>query len=736
MNTARMSLSTLTVLLVLMGAVLPAAAGEPAGPLNVAEREAINPGLPPVPAALKRSTAASAWQSLLEACAEERFSHGAHLLDLTEIRMAEQLSLGRVLTEKLCRILQDVSVQRSPAGALAEAGEADAGRDHVAVVARLQRPGLAGEVWLRRTRDLSTGEEAWLVTRRTVSSIPFWYSTLVEGQGLAESGALNQGLGAPPPGLRRSSPRDAVNSFLALARRGDFAAAAHLLDLGEVPAGEQAKVGALAARRLMLLLVRQGWVRPSQLSNDPAGAPEQGVAEDRELIATVVKGGREVELTLQRRLDAELGPMWTFAADTVAEIPALYGSHGYSVIGDHLPVVFFAVTFGGLQLWQWAALLLTVAVGWFLGRSAGRWSVSLMRALVRRTEANWDDLAVHTLDGPLGIILWGIWLSFSAPWVGLDAASFAVTHTVFRLLVLVGLGWLLFRTVDAITAQMRRAAGEVNTLAREFIPILTKVLKALVVVLGVLAILDTVGVKVLALVAGLGLGGLAIAFAAQRTIENLFGAVAIAGDRPFKVGDFVSIGDVTGTVEDVGLRSTRIRTMQRTLVTIPNGAVAGEKVTNFTARDRMLYNPTIGLVYGTTVEQLVFVIDEIRKLLLTHPRVFQDTQRVRFKAFGAYSLDIEVVAWVLTQDVGEFTALAEELNFAVARIVETSGSTFAFPSQTLYLGRAGGLDAARAEEIAREVEERRAAGALAVPEPSPELRAALQRQLSADGEGI
>ena len=734
MRWARISLILLVGLGVVTSTARAVAAAEEAGSIGIAEREEINPGLPSAPVTVKRATPADTWQSLLRACEEERFAVGAHLLDLTEIRVAEQRALGRELVEKLCRVLQQRAVQRVSANALTEVV---GGGENAVVVARFHHRGVAGEVWLRRTRDLSTGEVAWLLTRRTVSSIPLWHSVLVEGKGVGDGRSLNAGLGAPPAGLKRSTPRDAVTSFLTLARRGDFAAAAHLLDLTDVPVEQQPKEGALAARRLMLVLVRQGWVRPSQLSNDPAGTPEQGVAEDRELLATVEVHGRDVELALQRRLEEDLGTVWTFAADTVAEIPALYRAHGYWLIGDHLPVVFFSVNFGGLQLWQWTALLVIVGLGWLVGWGVGRWTVSVLRALAARTESRWDDAVVHTLDGPLSMVVWGGLLSLSAPWVGLDAASFKVTHTAFRLLILVGLGWLLFRIVDAVTAHLRRVAGEANALILGFIPILTKVAKVLVVGLGVLAALDTVGVNVMALLAGLGLGGLAVAFAAQRTIENLFGALAIAADRPFRVGDFVTLGDVTGTVEDVGLRSTRLRTLQRTLVSIPNSAVMNEKVINLSARDRMLYNPTIGLVYGTTVEQLVFVIDEIRKLLLAHPRVFQDAQRVRFKGFGAYSLDIEVVAWVLTQDWVEYTAIAEELNFAVARIVEASGSAFAFPSQTLYLGRDGGLDPARAQQIAGEVERRRAAGELAVPEPSPELRAALQpRPAAGEGEGI
>lgn len=709
-----------------------AAEGTPAG-LTVAEREAINPGLPTPPPEVKRTTPAASWATLLELCQQRRYPLAAHLLDLTEVRREEQRPLGSALAEKLCQLLAAEQVEALPGSQLS--GEGEEGRNAV-VVARLEHPQVGGEVWLRRTRDLRTGEEAWLVTRRTVASLPLWHAAVVEGRELAQQTPLNAGLGPAPPGLKRGSPREAVSGFLELAKRGEFATAAHFLDLSQLPLDEQPRRGAQAARRLLLVLVRQGWVKPAQLSNDPPGAPEQGVAEDRERVATVMVRGREVELTLQRRLDPGLGIVWTFSSDTVAEVGALYRAFGYGVIGDHLPLVFFSYQFGGLQLWQWAALGILVALGWGLGWGIGHWAVSLVKLLARRTQTSWDDLLAHTLDGPLGIVLWGAFLSVTAPWVGLEAASFKITHTLFRLLILVGLAWLLLRIVDAVTGHMRRAAGPGNFLALGFIPILSKVLKALVLVLGILAALDTVGVNVMAVLAGLGLGGLAIAFAAQKTIENLFGAVAIAGDRPFQVGDFVSIGDVTGTVEDVGLRSTRLRTLQRTLVTIPNSAVAAEKVTNFSARDRMLYNPLLGLVYGTTVEQLTYVLDEIRKLLLSHPRVFQELQRVRFRGFGAYALEVEVVAWVETRDFVEFTALAEELNFAIARIVAASGSAFAFPSQTLYLGWDAGIDHQRAAEVAKIVAQRRAAGELAVPEPSAELRAALRPPEGGNGAGI
>jgi MscS family membrane protein len=243
-----------------------------------------------------------------------------------------------------------------------------------------------------------------------------------------------------------------------------------------------------------------------------------------------------------------------------------------------------------------------------------------------------------------------------------------------------------------------------------------------------LAALDVIGVNVVTMVAGLGIGGVAIAFAAQKTIENVFGAATIAGDRPFNVGDYITAAGASGTVEEIGLRSTRIRTLDRTLVTIPNGLLAAGTIVNLTSRDRFLYNPKIAVRYETTADQLTFIIDEIRKALILHPRVFHDSHRARFAGFGPSSLDIEVMAWVVAADYHEYTAIAEDLNFAIARTVEHAGASFAFPSQTLYLGRDTHPAPERAGEIASEVASRRERGVLAVPEPPPGLAESLRGQ--------
>jgi MscS family membrane protein len=230
-----------------------------------------------------------------------------------------------------------------------------------------------------------------------------------------------------------------------------------------------------------------------------------------------------------------------------------------------------------------------------------------------------------------------------------------------------------------------------------------KLVKGLVLALALVAVLDTFGFNVAALVAGLGVGGIAVALAAQKTLENLFGGMTLYTDRPVAVGDFCRFGDQVGTVEEIGLRSTRVRTLGRTLVSVPNAQFSALHLENFAARDQILIQTTIGLRYETTPEQLRYVLVEVRRLLYAHERVAREPARIRFVGFGAYSLDLEIFAYVDTADWGEFLGIREDLFLRIMDIVEESGTGFAFPSSTVYLGRDEAPSEERAQEVAEQV---------------------------------
>jgi MscS family membrane protein len=199
------------------------------------------------------------------------------------------------------------------------------------------------------------------------------------------------------------------------------------------------------------------------------------------------------------------------------------------------------------------------------------------------------------------------------------------------------------------------------------------------------AVLNELGFQVASLLAGLGIGGIALALAAQKTVENLFGSVAIGVDQPFRVGDVVRIEDVTGTVEAIGMRSTRIRTLDRTVVSYPNGKLADMRAETLASRDRIRLVANLGLAYGTTAEQMRAVLAGVEAALRRQPKLWTESLSVRFTEFRDSTLNVEVIAWFTTSDWSEFTAIRQEVLLELMAVVERAGTTFAYPTRTVHV---------------------------------------------------
>jgi MscS family membrane protein len=223
------------------------------------------------------------------------------------------------------------------------------------------------------------------------------------------------------------------------------------------------------------------------------------------------------------------------------------------------------------------------------------------------------------------------------------------------------------------------------------------------------------GLPVLSLVAGLGIGGLAVALAIRPTLENLIGGFILFLDKPIRVGDFCTFGSQSGTVESIGVRSTQIRALDRTTISIPNAQFADMQIVNWARCDEMLINETVGLRYETSTDQLRFVLVRIREMFLGHPRIDSDSARVRLAGYGASSIDVSVRVYARTREWNDFFAIKEDVMFRIKDIVEQSGTGFAFPSQTLYLGRDQGVNVELGEKAKQKVAELRRAGQLPFP---------------------
>lgn len=219
----------------------------------------------------------------------------------------------------------------------------------------------------------------------------------------------------------------------------------------------------------------------------------------------------------------------------------------------------------------------------------------------------------------------------------------------------------------------------------QLVPFITKSLKILVIVVGVLVSIQNFGINVVSILAGLGLGGLALALAAQDTAANLFGSITILMDRPFNVGDFIKVTDTSGTVLDVGFRSTRIRTTENSVVTIPNSTMAKEKIENLTARNARRLRHVVGVTYDTPLEKLKSIIDQIKYYLHQNEQIRSEDFVVSFVSLGDFSLGIEVIAHALTNDPKIAAEIQQDLLLHIMKIAADQNVEFAFPTQTLFV---------------------------------------------------
>lgn len=532
------------------------------------------------------------------------------------------------------------------------------------------------------------------------------------------------------------TPRSTMLGFLIASRARDYERAASHLDLALISPDRREQRAPQLARHLQVVLDRELWVDVDSLSNQVDGDTEDGLAPDLDRIGFIETARGPADLLLQRVRGPSGGPIWLISAATVARIPALYDEFGYGPLGELLPSRLFEIRILEAELWQWLAMLVLAFVVYLLGWLAASALLRIARPFVIRSDTDLDDQLLRALIGPLRLLIFvGLFTIGSAP-LALSVPVERVISGLEKAGAIVALTWFLIRIVDLmanITAQRLVARGQAPAIG--FVPIGRRTLRIVLLAVATLAVLDSIGFDVTALVAGLGLGGLAIALAAQKTLENVFGGFMLLADRPVAVGDFCRFGDRVGTVEEIGMRSTRVRTLDRTIVTIPNAQFSTFQLENFAKRDNVRLHTVLGLRYETTPDQLRFVLAGLRSLLLEHSRVSADPARVRFVGFGAHSLDLEVFAYVTTGDWNEFLAIREDIYLRMMQVVEEAGSGFAFPSQTLYVGKDEGIEREKAAAAEAQVAAWRAANDLPFPEFSREKQERSRDTLDYPPEG-
>jgi len=508
-----------------------------------------------------------------------------------------------------------------------------------------------------------------------------------------------------------------VTAFLEATTRHEYRRAANLLDLRGMSRAEAAEKGPALARQLRVVLDNTP-IDIDALSDRAEGRKDAGVASGLEIIGRVAGDGGGVSIVLERvpRDDGVL--VWKFSRATLAKVPELYQRFTYGVVGEWLPPFLLETRVFGIALWQWIGLAVLVAASLLVAVLLIRPNMPLARWLFARLSPHRELLFPITAPARLLVAL----AAFRAGRIALELpiAVEPFVGGVEKFLLVIGVTWLAFRVIDALGALARNSLlmkGETASLP--IVELSQRAMKIAVAVVAVLMLLEAVGIQVSALIAAIGVGGIGLALAAQRTVENLFGGLAVIGDQPVRVGDFCRFGDRQGTVERIGLWSTRVRTLDRSVVSVPNAHFASLQIENITRRDRILFEARLPLRYETSPDQLRWLLVRLRELLYAHPRVDADPARVRFAGFGPASLTVELFAYVRTTDYEDYLAVREDLYLRIMDAVAAAGTALAIPAQLNYSG-ASGLDPERARAVAAEVQHWREAGELPLPEFPPD----------------
>lgn len=486
----------------------------------------------------------------------------------------------------------------------------------------------------------------------------------------------------PAAEVAPDSPRSTAAEFLGLTRAGKYAEAARFLDVPAALAGR----GPELAKKLKLVLDQDLWIDLEKVSPLPTGSREDGLPPELEEIGTITGANGKPEPVRLVRKDRTESPIWIFSRSTVARVPEWYDALDHREVLDRLPEPLLRPGPRHLLWWQWLAALALLFPAWWGGKLLGWLTRKGLLRIARRTPTPWDEALLLRMRGPFALGWTLVLLRAGLPFLGLYVPAEAFALQVLEAGAIVTFFWAALRAVTVSGEVLSGAPWAVSSPgARSALEFSVRFGRLFVIGMGFLAALAALGIPVNSVLAGLGIGGIAIAFAAQKTVENFFGAISIGVDQPLRVGDYVRVSGVEGTVEKIGLRSTRIRTLDRTLVTIPNGKLADMQIETFAERDRIRLAATLALQYGTTVGQVRQIVSEVEGLLRAHPKIWPDTVVVRFLAFADSSLNVELMAWFRTTDFAEFRDIRQEVLLAVMEVVERAGTGFAFPTRTVHL---------------------------------------------------
>lgn len=491
---------------------------------------------------------------------------------------------------------------------------------------------------------------------------------------------------APPADpYGRSTPRGALEGYIKAVSREDYHRATEYLDLEALPVSKRLQSQRIA-KILQQTLDQSGNVPPPvMLSADPLGQLDDGLEPNVEKVGSLTIGQEKVPLLL-KRIGKDEQAFWVISAQTLNKLPHNVRDEGSVAINQLIPSALVEIKWNGVPVGHWIALVILGLVAYSSSHMILSVLASSSSLLLRRRVRNHPEGLMRAFIAPLALFI-ATWLfALGAQWIGI---SIIARHTLAQMVTIAtwfSVVWLVWRLIDiTATVAENRMASSSRFGALSAVRLLRRGSRVFTVALGILVGLYMAGVDVTTGLAAIGIGGIAVALAAQKAMENLVGSATLVLDQAVRIGDFCKVGDTLGTIEQIGMRSTRIRTLDRTLVTIPNADFSAQKIENFAHRDRFLYRPVLRLRYQTRPEQIRYLLATLQDIISSHPQIDPDPARVCFLGFGEQSQDIDIFAYIHAEDYNEFLQIQQSLNLDIADALAHCGAEFASAGKTVYL---------------------------------------------------
>jgi MscS family membrane protein len=520
---------------------------------------------------------------------------------------------------------------------------------------------------------------------------------------------------APADPLGRETPRGCILGFIKAAQDENYPLAVQYfqpITTRKHPSEEDEDE--LAAQ--LLAILNQKFLGPlDTVSSDPQGRLDDGLPPDQEKVSGVLGINEPFPIFLVRVEDAQGRKLWHFSRTTLALVPKAYDTLSFPEIEKKLPQYLVEHRVLAMPLWQWLAIVIFIPVALVAAR--------ILTMLLEVVTYFWRKLRQQparpidpvTRHGPLTYVIALLIHYLLVGYIGTSLLYRIYYRKIVWISLAIAFYWLLTGITRAISARIGTSLARRGMYAqRSIVSLVRRFVEVSIFIVGSLVVLARLGFNVSTALAGVGIGTLALGLGAQKTFENMFGGVSILFDKVIQTGDTCRVNNQTGLVEDIGLRSTRLRTPERTLLSIPNGIMASAIVENLRFRDKFLCQQVIRLRYDLSPDHVRFVLGEIRELLLENPKVEDSSARARFIRFAEYALEIEVFCYILESEYAAYLEAQEGLLLSIMDSLEKAGVVVALPSQSTIVTQDSWVDPEKAKAAKAAIEKIRDPG---VPGP-------------------